>query len=95
MCIQAFWNVTVQEDRLLYVKMKALCSFGTLGTTQPATQCHIPGDLNLQATLPSTTSCMTGSSFHLPVAGTLAMLTLTHQTAQHNSSEDSNKHSLL
>jgi len=33
-------------------KIKALCSFKTLGATCPKTQCHIPADLNKLQKLP-------------------------------------------
>ena len=90
MCLPAFWNVTEDEGAVLLRYVRNYIASNTVS--------H-PRDLNLQATLPSTTSRMTGSGFHLPVkmeaAGTSAMLALTHQTAQHNSPEDSNIQSLL
>jgi len=59
--------MTVQEERLLYAENDSTVLLLNIRNTQPAIKCHIPGDLNLQATLPCTNSCMTGSGFHLSI----------------------------
>jgi len=98
MCIQGFWNVTVQEERLFYVEDE-----GTVGLlnvrnhTASNTVSHprrLESSSNIALYYFMHDRLWLSPTRKMEASGTAVMLAVTHQTAQHNSPEDSNTHNL-
>ena len=101
MCIQGFWNVTVQEERLLYADNESTV---LLWNVRNHTASNRVSTVSHPRRLESSSNIALYYFMHdrlwlsrtrkMEAAGTAATLALTRQTAQHDPPEDSNTHSL-
>jgi hypothetical protein len=98
MCIQGFWNVTVQEERLLYAEDEGTVRLWNVRNHTASNTVSHPRRLESSSNIALyyfiNDNLWLSPTHKMEAAGTAVMLALTHQTAQHNSPEDSNTHSL-